>query len=268
MEKIRLSNSKNRCYINVIMQIFFHSKNLFALLQRYYYSQPIKYVVDPNDYKTLVYIINDLRLKYCKYANIEYDDQCDSALFLNWLLDLLKDEDVGLEWLSYIACKKCKKISKKHYKEYLWIVYPQESSGLMDPGTFDQILRKQNNQTVEFKCEGCGLYCEHLQKFFVINEPKNIFFNFQLSSGSSIPELEESINLGVKKNPAEYRLKGVVLHRRDSEESGHYTILLKDLDEEWYHYNDATIRKINIDEPFGSFLKTRSRPLVWYERVD
>jgi len=247
------------------MQIFFHSKNLFALLQSYYSSLQ-------NETEDIYYMINDLRTKYCQYANIDITDQCDSALFLNWLLDLLQNNKDKLEWLSYIACKKCKKISKKHYKEHLWIVYPYEDDDSeIKELTLPLILRKQNNQTIEFKCEKCNIVTPHLQKFFVINEPKNIFFNFQqtLSDHNKEIKLDENINLGVKKSPAEYKLKGVVLHRRDSDESGHYTILIEESSGEWCHYNDATITKV-LDPVLrkSRLCKKYTHPIVWYERVD
>ena len=273
-QKVPLSNFGNSCYVNVIFQIFLHSYRLWSSLMRSYGSQ-----------HTIPSLAMQLRHDYCKAFNIRPTEQCDSVLFLSYLLDS-KVQDIKAEWQQVwntkLRCSVCKHTSFSSQTENFWVVYPNETDAdyEIEDVVYDydmtECIRVQQKQVVEKKCDKCNCSTNHLKVSSLGNHPQFLLFNLQLFTNKHVyicDGMELNINKHLQPTPLpddeelqhDYNLVGVVRHV-GSLHAGHYMGYFLDLDG-WTCYNDSLVYSINdINSILTHRSPNQSFPLLIYAK--
>ena len=266
-EKIGLPNLAGNCYINAIFQIFLHSKELWQCLPAG--STP-----------------TSLRRDYCEFAQIGAYVQCDSILFLHYLLDRLhpcdqphdnknKNHQWNQEWKGTFWCGRCAHITPvPAYTENIWLLYAplvveQECEG-EDGRVYDfelgQLIHSQLSIEVEKHCDTCKGNTPTTKTTRISSFPANLFINLQNHKGKCTLVYEDfTITNELEVEVCEqYFLKGFVCHLGASADHGHYVVYIKDKDG-WTLYDDFTVVTVfNIFAVLSSRANTVT--LLWYTR--
>ena len=265
-EKIGLPNLAGNCYINAIFQIFLHSKELLECLPAG--STP-----------------TSLRSDYCEFAQIGAFVQCDSILFLHYLLDRLHpcyhskqhqcQHQCQHQWHTTFCCKRCAHTTPgPAHTENIWLLYvPLETEqkwesddGRVYDFELGQLIHGQLNIKVEKHCVNCKGNTPTTKSSRISSFPANLFINLQNNKGKCTLVYEDftiknELDVGVEE---QYFLKGFVCHLGASTDHGHYVVYIKDTDG-WTLYDDFTIVKVfNIFAVLGSRANTVT--LLWYTR--
>lgn len=256
-EKIALPNLGNSCYVNAIIQIFLHSQVLWSSILDTFKADNL---------------LTSLRSKYCEFANIPVYEQCDSMLFLTWLLDNCSEHKQSWEqvWRTNLECTKCsKKTHCRTQSENLWIVYPNTDDAQFD---MESCVKAQlQEEGIPKNCDHCKENTKHTLRSSLLNLPKNLFINLQHFAGKCFNFYDEICvdvynNLTEDEDFAPYVLKGFVMHT-GSQSAGHYTTFCLDKDG-WTQYDDDTIhRKLDLPTIIMQQSANVTIPLLWYERV-
>lgn len=261
---VRLPNSGNSCYINAIMQIFLHSDVLWSVLNTL-----------PNPSHRLLQLKED----YCRFAGIGVNEQCDSLLFLNWLLEERLSRYKFLwsqQWKSSITCQGCGHLTEsKPSEENIWILYPPQSPGEYfdeDNNKYDVDMENcvfvQNDEIIEGKlCEHCKTRSNHRKIDDLFTVPHNFFFNLQHFAGKRFLVYKEFELMTKSDDIGTYVLKGLVMHE-GSQHRGHYKSFCLDK-QGWTMYNDERITPCpSLNYILNLQSTSTTIPLLWYERKE
>jgi len=159
--------------------------------------------------------------------------------------------------VKIITCKKCS------YKSYKFT--PFNSISLSLDNEYDNLLDilKHNfkNETVkDWKCEKCNKKGCTIESW-IWEMPKYINFHFmraiyeQKNTKDIIyPHVDFKLNDIIcpyknDKNNYIYDLYSVNYHVGNDSDSGHYFSICKDLQNEWYIFNDANVSKLELENP-------------------
>jgi uncharacterized UBP type Zn finger protein len=249
-ECLGLSNLGNSCYINVIVQIMLHSPSLWKAVTDVY---------DPRKK-----MLSSMRSDYCRFAGITESEQCDSLLFLSWLLDKCADTEKSQwtqRWRSMIKCTECGHKSKTEaVEDSVWILYPPPPSD----GPVELETCVNSSEIIDDKlCEKCQVKTRHEKRSNIFSFPRHMFFNVQNFAGRKMLPPEE-FELNDKRT---YKLRGIVMHQ-GSQRYGHYKCYMLDSGKKWRCYNDKLVTSVmggleNILELQSSHVTI---PLLWYRR--
>ena len=254
-EKIGLPNLASNCYINAIFQIFLHSEELGQCLT-------------PGSTPT------SWRRDYCEFAQIGSFVQCDSILFLHYLLDRLHPSSVWQQqWKGAFKCKRCALTTPvPAHTENIWLLYTplhleqecEDEDGRVYDFELGPLIQSQLSIEVEKHCDTCKGNTPTTKTTRLSSFPDNLFINLQNNKGKCTlvyedftitNEMETEVN-------EQYFLKGFVCHLGDSADHGHFVVYIKDKDG-WTLYDDFTIVKV-----FSIFTVLNSRAntvtLLWY----
>lgn len=259
-EKIKLSNpiGTNWCFVNVVIQLLLHMEELWL-------ATLIKFGRDK--------IRTKIREEYSKFAGIDMEEQCDSMLLLNWILDKLGDfkESWSIDWTYNYRCLGCGHKTSKKVSDNLWYIYPNESQPYIDDYTgrvysydLGNCIHSQTKGSLEKKCEQCCKNTDHVFTNYIDKYPKNIFMNLQQFAEKSI-YIFDCIELrnGNSKKYIEYDIQGFILHI-GTNSFGHYKIYLQD-NIGWRCYDDEDISYVDIDDIINNLDDMTTIPLLWYQ---
>jgi ubiquitin C-terminal hydrolase len=254
-EKIGLPNLASNCYINAIFQIFLHSKELGQCLP-------------PGSTPT------SLRRDYCEFAQIGNSVQCDSILFLHYLLDRLQPYHLWQqEWKGTFWCKRCAHTTPvSAHTENIWLLYVplvveqecEDENGRVYDFELGQLIHTQLSIEVKKHCDNCKRNTPTTKTTRISSFPDNLFINLQNNKGKCTLVYEDFTitNELEAKVSEQYFLKGFVCHLGSSVDHGHFVVYIKDTDG-WTLYDDSTIVKVfNIFAVLSS--KANTVTLLWY----
>ena len=264
-EKVPLNNVGNSCYINSALQVFLHTPALYENLVECFGKTNL---------------LLTLRKGYCKSSKIQIYDQCDSVMFMNWVLNTMIESGVSSDawrqsWGGHYTCTECKvKTPIISHNDNMWVIYPPSllmpSKSIKDEEDreyeYDMgpCLLKQLIEIVDKNCERCGRSTKTKKSMSLETFPPNLFLNLQHFKKSRMLVYEEISIVSQGKTQA-YSLKGFIIHT-GTLNNGHYVIYIKARDG-WHLYDDTTIVKVfDIYAILGNAESNQSSPLLWYEK--
>ena len=252
-----LPNTGNSCYINSVIQFFLQSRDLYSKL-RIMFPQPD--------------LLANLKLMYTQTMGIRINEQCDSALFLHWLLDKLEtfSEYWKQESTTKLTCLNCKTVRKPLVKtvENFTMLFP---SGTPGENNIDLFNAKNLSTKVDLKCENCDhsvhkktsrftylgnnffMVCQTVHKKLAINEAFDIFG----------PNSDDDVI-------CEYELKGFIVHS-GTQESGHYTCFICQPNDRYTMFSDERVEyDSDMAEKIisGNYPKNYSLKVLWYTKQE
>ncbi len=255
--QIACPNLGNSCYINSVLQLFFHSKRLYNELRE---------IIELENGGNIVELISKVRNMYTTEKKLSVSEQCDSYLFLSYLLDKINElfpskfnPCYSLLLHSKIKCGGCKNII--HQRQCENILYLRPSSSINDID--DMINLEFNVKNLEYKCKKCD-HSISTKKTIIENLPEYLFITLQEFG-------EENIDFKIDKilvvEGLEYELSGMIEHIGVSNNGGHYVSYIKHSNKMWYLYNDDRITEC---EDIKKIRKQNKREycqvlLVWYK---
>lgn len=172
------------------------------------------------------------------------------------------------QYSSVLVCPNCKKQSNS-FDPFCSITLPitSETNNLYD--CFDKFTSAEVLDTDnQWKCEDCQLYGNSIKKINIWKSPKILvvvlkrFNNFsKISKNINFPledlDLEKYVD-GYDKYNSKYEAYGIINHMGNLG-YGHYTAYCKNVNGEWYEYNDMEVRKL-------SSLRTDDAYVIFYRK--
>ncbi len=233
-EGVGLPNDSNRCFINCVLQILLHSRELFGLVKEIYTD------------------INQVIQEYYTENNIQVGEQCDSALFLNFVLDKVnKLYNNGINPFVTIATITKTQCCNKHFtrrrqNENIMYIYVNEqtSSGTNIIELFDSHM---TTVVDDYKCDTCKetnveQTTKKCTKYTIVeSRPKNMFISIQ-----NVNNLKIQIEKDFDFYDEPYILKGFVKHIGSTSNWGHYVIYMLD-QSGWTVYSDQRVSNVDLE---------------------
>lgn len=233
--QISCPNLGNSCYINSVLQIFFHSKRLYSELRE---------IIELENGGNVVELISKIRNMYTTEKKLSLSEQCDSYLFLSYLLDKINElfpskfnPCYSILLHSKIKCGGCKNIVHQRQCENILYLRPSPLMNDID----DMIDLEFKVKKLEYKCKKCD-HTVSSKKTIIENLPEYLFITLQEFG-------EENIDFKIEKilivEGLEYELSGMIEHIGVSNNGGHYVSYIKHSNKIWYLYNDDRITECN-----------------------
>jgi ubiquitin C-terminal hydrolase len=232
---IRCPNLGNTCYINSVLQQFFQCSRLYAELRE---------VVEIKNESDVVELIMKVREMYVKEKKINIFEQCDSYLFLSFLLDKINEVFPSkfnpyfcILLHSKLKCVSCKNIVHSRQCENILYLRPTEESKSIK----EMMKIEHTEKNLNYKCNKCGHEISN-KKTKIDNLPEYLFITLQQFGEENISfEIESELDI----NGIDYELCGMIEHLGVSTSSGHYISYILNSDKEWILYDDSRYNKCN-----------------------
>jgi uncharacterized UBP type Zn finger protein len=255
--QISCPNLGNSCYINSVLQLFFHSKRLYSELRE---------IIELENGGNIVELISKVRNMYTSEKKLSIGEQCDSYLFFSFLLDKINElfpskfnPCYSILLHSKIKCTGCKNIVHQRQCENILYLRPSPLINDID----DMINLEFKVKNLDYKCKKCDSFISS-KKTIIENLPEYLFITLQEFG-------EENIDFKIEKNLVieglEYELTGMIEHIGVSNNGGHYVSYIKHSNKIWYLYNDDRITEF---DDIKTIRKQDKRQycqvlLVWYK---
>jgi ubiquitin C-terminal hydrolase len=253
--QISCPNLGNTCYINSVLQIFFHCDRLYSELRE---------IIDITDDNTFINFLNKIRNMYVTEQKINMYEQCDSYLLLSFLLDKINtlfpskfNPYYSVLLHAKIKCKKCEHVVHQRQCENVLYLRPTEETNCIK----DMKTNEFYSEELEYKCTKCQHNLSS-KKVIIDNLPEYLFITLQHFG-------ESNINFNIEKriwfNGIEYELAGMIEHLGCTPNSGHYVSYIQERNK-WFLYDDSRISECyNIDEICHQNCRQYKQVLViWY----
>lgn len=250
-----LPNTGNSCYINSVLQFFLHSNELYTALRQEYPDTDL---------------LMTLKIMYTQSMGIKLNEQCDSGLFLGWLLDKL-EKSSGCwrqETVVTLRCLKCRDMHRNpKIIENFTMLFPTGTPG---ENNIDLFNAKNVSTEVELKCEKCE-HTRHkkISRFIYIGN--NFFMSCQsVHAKLAINEVFEILGPNSDDtSECEYMLRGFIVHS-GTEHSGHYKCFILQHDDEYTMYSDDKVEYSSKEAHkfiSGDYPKNHSLKVLWYVKT-
>jgi len=240
----------SRCYVNVIMQFFFHNPYLFQKIQ-----QHSEYGEFCHDKELLT---TKLHCNYCKYKGLQLGDQDVSSDFLHWCLDLFSASPSTYKWnmTQKRRCVECNAQNTQKIEQTMLQIYPTKDT--LTEAFIDSLLYE-----VDFRCG----FCENnpANKAVISNRfdtfPTDLFIAVNQTKQHKL-QADTEIEIADQT----YNLMGCVEHT-GCLDGGHYRVYCK-LGSDWYCYNDEKVSTIKNKTMLTKLNGKSNLVCFWYQLID
>ena len=246
---------------------------------------PLFIGIEANDPKDLILFIletihNELNMPPNKdYSNdkipnnLSFDEVYDDYLknYLNENKSIISREFYGLV-NSMTTCSNCQ-VTTHNVQSYNILFFPLEEVRKFK-GYYNNIVSvkdcfdyyEKNEIYPSFFCNHCTNYCQAYQFLKIIYAPRTLIINLNRGIGLQFNVnilLEETLNIEhyvfAYNSHFFYKLIGVICHLGSNDMGGHFIAYCRNINNEWYKYNDFSVTKITFNE-----IKDNGMPYVLF----
>jgi ubiquitin C-terminal hydrolase len=240
------NNIGNTCYLNSGLQLIIHNKDLCKnLIDNDEISNEltnfiIKYYNDEN-YKSLTpkFIKDILSMKYKELIGTK---QCDSSVFILYLIELLNTDIYDIQTNITIKCKLKTCLNKSIHTEKDNVLFLSIDDNFKN---LDDCYR--NNKIIEqfpFYCEKCKNNSIVSKRTKIIIWPDHLIIILKRFT-NNLQKICKSIDMPIKWRH-NYILKGFIYHSGNIF-GGHY-IYIGNKNDKWIMFNDESLSEVSVND--------------------